>query len=83
MLTAIEYRTQAVRLLAMAICAHTTARDQRLRTMSEHAQHEAGIVLAEDDPEVVALVDTYHEEDRRDDDDGEASWAWERCPARE
>ena len=80
----IDHRAQAIRLLAMSICAETPGREARLLKLSQDAQHEAGIMLMPEDPEVVELVAQFRKEDKEDWDalhapeDSEA-----RCPRRE
>lgn len=83
MVSAIDHRGQAIRLLAMSICAATPSHAARLRELSEHAQREAGIVLSGDDPEVYALVMEFIIEDKAEANHDTAGEAWERCPPRE
>lgn len=84
MITKMQYREQAVRLLAISLVTNDVTRAGHLACLSAMAQADAGITLANDDPEVVALVAKLEAEDRRDHDAEHAQQDSEaRCPRRE
>lgn len=75
---------RAVRTLAMSICAETPTHAARLLSISRMNQAEAGITLADDDPEVLALVDEFSLENQQEwDARNRPDRSEDRCPPRE
>jgi hypothetical protein len=84
MITQMEYREQAVRLLAMSLVADDATRAGRLACLSAMAQADAGIALTNDDPEVVALVEEFKLEEQQEwDAQNRPERSEDRCPVRE
>lgn len=84
-MTAAQHAHQGRRLLAMALVAETPLRYERMLKLSVDAQQEAGIVLREDDPEVLALAEAFRAEDEQEWDalNPGLERSEDRCPRRE